>query len=95
MGTARNLATRPETVKLVSVSTETLRDCLNGLYSAMKSRPEMLKQAGATPGLFDYLWDLKELALVEGRNEVEVPTNWLEEIEHEFVASYAAGNSIH
>jgi hypothetical protein len=31
-------------------------------------------------GLFEYLWDLKEKALMEQSKSVEVPSNWLEEL---------------
>ena len=64
-------------LKLTSVSTDTLKDRLNGLYQMMQSRKDVM----VTPGLFEYLWDLKELALVEGKRSVEVPEPWLHELE--------------
>lgn len=59
--------------KLVSVDVETLKHRLNKAYS---SRGTL-----SNDSLFEYLWDLKELALMEGTQNVEVPSNWLEEIE--------------
>lgn len=61
--------------KLVSVNTAELKARLNRLYSVGKRgrRTEL--------GHFDYLWDLKELALMEGRQSVDVPETWLDEID--------------
>jgi hypothetical protein len=76
---------KPECMNMVSVETETLKNELNHLYDAMR---ECTKGGSPTPGLFEYLWDLKELALIEGRESVQVPTKWLDElhaIEDEFV----------
>ena len=64
-------------LKMVTVSTATLKERLNRLYDSMRARHVV----SPSSGLFDYLWDLKEVALLEGRNEVEVPTTWLEELE--------------
>lgn len=60
---------------VVKVSTADLRSRLNHLYSALRNsgRSESLR--------FDYLWDLKELALMEGRQNVDVPETWLDELE--------------
>lgn len=58
--------------KLVSVNTTDLKARLNRLYKGMR---------GKEAGRFDYLWDLKELALLEGRNTVDVPETWLDELE--------------
>ncbi|MBX9769979.1 MAG: hypothetical protein K2X29_01330 [Candidatus Obscuribacterales bacterium] len=76
MGSAK-MSSQAENVKLASVSTTILKDRLNGLYRAMQRRPETM----VTPGLFEYLWDLKELALLEGKPSVEVPEPWLAELE--------------
>ena len=64
---------------LVNVQVATLKERLNKLYDTRRGshgRPQM-----AQDGLFEYLWDLKELALMEGRASVEVPSNWIEELE--------------
>ena len=72
-------------MKLSCVSTEHLKESLNNLYESMHRKNLREKSAQAslmvTPGLFDYLWDLKELALLEGQRSVEVPEPWLEELE--------------
>ncbi len=62
--------------KLVAVTTTTLRERLNKLYDHRQHE----SHAGAD-GLFEYLWDLKEKALMEGRSEVEVPSTWLDDLE--------------
>ena len=64
--------------KLVNVQTAELKEKLNRLYARMReatlpSRPD--------PEHFDTLWDLKELALLERRQSVDVPENWLAETE--------------
>lgn len=61
--------------KLVSVTTDTLKARLNKFYDARINRD------ASQEGLFEYLWDLKELALMEGRAEVQVPATWLEDLE--------------
>jgi hypothetical protein len=38
---------------------------------------------GASEGLFEYLWDLKEKALMDRRAKVDVPRNWLDQLEQE------------
>lgn len=76
MGSAK-FGSQTENLKLASVSTVILKDRLNGLYKTMQRRPETM----ITPGLFEYLWDLKELALLEGKPSVEVPEPWLDELE--------------
>jgi hypothetical protein len=67
----------PGDLKLVNVATDSLKDRLNKVYDALRSRPATLSNSG----LFDYLWEMKELALLEGRSTVPVPTTWLEELE--------------
>lgn len=59
--------------KLVSVDVETLKQRLNKAYN---SRGTL-----SNDSLFEYLWDLKELALMEGTPNVEVPSTWLEDLE--------------
>jgi len=73
MGSSHNMGD----LKLVTVSTEALKDKLNQIYDAMRARP----RATTGNGLFEYLWDLKELALMEGRNSVQVPNTWLQELD--------------
>jgi hypothetical protein len=65
---------------LVLVQTETLRERLNNLYDKVRAHPKY-----SFGGRFDYLWDLKELATMEGRTTVEIPGQWLEEIEDVYI----------
>lgn len=59
--------------KFTTITVDALRDRLNQLYSSRLTLPN--------EGLFEYLWDLKEQALLEGSSSVEVPTTWLEDLE--------------
>lgn len=63
---------------LTNIETGKLRDRLNRLYPGLRS------SSGKTTAKsqFDYLWDLKEKALIEGRNTVEIPLRWLDELEN-------------
>ncbi len=73
MGSAARQPNKEE--KLVTVSTTDLKARLNRIYKGMRSREA---------GRFDYLWDLKELALLEGRKSVDVPETWLDELESDY-----------
>jgi hypothetical protein len=66
---------------LVTIPTDHLRDRLNRLYNAVRGNPRTY----AIWGRFDYLWDLKELAVLEGRGSVQIPDNWLDELEQIYV----------
>lgn len=66
-----------ETHDTVQVTTGNLKERLNKLYDCRRGGNKHLVQEG----LFEYLWDLKEKALMEKRSTVEVPGNWLEELE--------------
>lgn len=77
----------PGDLKLVNVATDSLKDRLNRVYDALRSRPQTLSNSG----LFDYLWEMKELALLEGRSTVQVPTTWLEELEDDINELSEAG----
>lgn len=68
-------------INLVTVRTEFLRERLNRLYDTLRSRGQNYSLAGR----FDYLWDLKELALLEGKGSVQIPDAWLDELEKIFV----------
>jgi hypothetical protein len=67
--------------QMTTVQTEHLRDRLNRLYSAVRGNVSTHTYWNR----FDYLWDLKELAVLEGRNKVEIPESWLDELEKVFV----------
>lgn len=73
--------TAVRSIDLMTVKTEILRDKLNKLYDVLRVRP----QAQTYWGRFSYLWDLKELALLERRESVQVPTQWLDEFEQFYV----------
>lgn len=68
-----SLAAKEKDSKLVSVEVNALKERLNKIYTSHRT----LERAG----LFEYLWDLKERALMEGTDRVEVPHNWIEDLE--------------
>ena len=67
--------------QLTTVRTAHLRDRLNRLYDAVRGNVTTI----SCWSRFDYLWDLKELAVLEGRNDVEIPEHWLDELERAYV----------
>ena len=80
MGRSQNNSGHSSDLKLDTVATESLRDKLNRIYDIMRTQPRTLSSSG----LFEYLWELKEAALMEGRTFVQVPSTWLEELEQDF-----------
>ncbi len=60
--------------KLVVVETTHLKERLNRLYGVRTRK-------SAQTASFEHLWDLKELALLEGKVAVEVPRPWLDELD--------------
>lgn len=64
-------------LEVVTIDTDTLKQRLNKLYETARLR----QKHGSPSGVFDYLWDLKEKALLEGSKSVEVPKNWLDELD--------------
>ncbi len=65
--------------RLVSIDTDTLKLRLNQFYRANRQGGEH------RDSMFEYLWDIKEMALMEGRNQVEVPSSWLDELENSYL----------
>ncbi len=63
--------------ELVKVDLATLQNNLNKLF-ASKNRRQLSR---IYQDDFDYLWDLKELALLEKKQLVEVPGTWLSEMD--------------
>jgi hypothetical protein len=61
-----------------TISVRNLQDKLNTLYCRARAH----HQAPGRPRHMDYLWDLKEMALIAGKSKVEVPIEWLLELEH-------------
>ena len=68
-------------VAVVSVTTDLLKDKLNRVYSRFHASSH--NRSMSHEGLFEYLWDLKEVALVEGKKSVDLPKSWLEDLESE------------
>lgn len=63
--------------ELVKVDIATLQDNLKKLFDRQNRR----KISKLYQDDFDYLWDLKELALLEKKQHVEVPGTWLSEMD--------------
>ena len=75
-------------LKLSTVTTDKLKEKLNQIYAAMRTHTSTF----ASLGLLEYLWDLKELAILEGRQSVSVPATWLRELDCE--CERVAANSV-
>ncbi len=67
--------------KMVTMKTDLFKDRLNRVYDRLRhgSQSRNLSQSE----FFEYLWDLKETALVEGKPSLELPQTWLEKLEQE------------
>ncbi len=65
----------------VTVRTQQLRERLNRLYDAVRCSGDTYSYWMR----FDYLWDLKEMAVLEGRSNVDIPDSWLDELEKAYV----------
>lgn len=78
------------TENMVTMNTDLLKDKLNKVYSSMHKAE---KKSFSQEGLFEYLWDLKEVALLEGKSSVQLPKNWLDELEQEEGRTQLAINS--
>jgi len=68
--------------ELVTVDTNDLRVRLNKLFEARHGQGISAGRASGE-GIFEYLWDLKEKALLDRRSSVDVPSNWLAQLEQE------------
>jgi hypothetical protein len=73
--------TSPEVLKLAtqSIPTSILKEKLNSFYTSARTKPILSSQKEH----FDYLWDLKEKAIMEGIQTVEVPEEWISELDGE------------
>ena len=60
--------------QLVVVETTQLKERLNRLYTLRAKK-------SAQTASFEHLWDLKELALLEGKSSIAVPSPWLDELD--------------
>ena len=68
--------------KSKAIATSLLQDKLNSLYLLPKYKRDAFRHKAH----FDSLWDLKEMALLEGKQSIEIPESWtdvLEELEQE------------
>ncbi|MBN8662449.1 MAG: hypothetical protein LCH63_11245 [Candidatus Melainabacteria bacterium] len=74
------MSTKKNQTGMVKLETGNLKERLNKLYDCRKGQSH-LNQGLTQEGMFEYLWDLKERALLEKRQTVEVPSNWLDELE--------------
>jgi hypothetical protein len=63
--------------KLKAIPTSLLRDKLNSLYSLPKFKRDALRHNAH----FDSLWDLKEMALIEGKQSIEIPEDWIDALD--------------
>lgn len=72
------------TEKMVTLETDLFKERLNRVYDRMRhSTPSHnLSQND----FFEYLWDLKEAALLEGKTSLELPQNWLSKLEEEEIS---------
>ncbi|MBI4532624.1 MAG: hypothetical protein HY711_01655, partial [Candidatus Melainabacteria bacterium] len=68
MSSSANKNQSQEDQTVVTVSTTKLKERLNKVYDTIRLQP----RHASNSGLFEYLWDLKELALLEGRGSVQV-----------------------
>lgn len=66
---------------VVRIETDELKCKLNRLYKSVRTH----RPTDPSAGKFDYLWDIKELALLEQQPSVEIPCMWLEELEYQIV----------
>jgi hypothetical protein len=63
-------------VSNMSIKVSELNVRLNRVYDTLRS-----KERGSQLPKFAELWDLKELALMQAREEVVIPGGWLQELE--------------
>ena len=63
---------------MVTIETTNLKQRLNDAFVNLhgKGSPSSMHDAN-----FDRLWDLKESAILEGKNTVELPGQWLSELD--------------
>ncbi len=69
------------TEKMVTMDTDLFRDKLNRVYDRI--RHSTASRNLSQNDFFEYLWDLKEKALMEGKSSLELPQNWLDKLEEE------------
>ncbi len=68
---------RSQAEAMISVETVQLKDKLNRMFTTMHGA----KADRTHDSVFDRLWDLKEMAILEGKKTIELPSQWLNELE--------------
>ena len=67
--------------QLVAVDVSILKTSLNKVYADLHGRGQGAGlKASVKDEVFQYLWDLKEMALLEKRSVVELPQEWLDQL---------------
>ncbi len=63
---------------MITIETSSLKKRLNDAFVTLhgKGHPSAMHDAN-----FDRLWDLKESAILEGKSTVELPGQWLNELD--------------
>jgi hypothetical protein len=65
---------------IVSMQTSQLKEKLNQVFNGIHGR-QTGSRAIPRDAAFDKLWDLKESAILEGRATVELPSQWVAELD--------------
>ena len=82
MGSSRKQHVDTNVEQLISVNTDQLKYRLNRIYEKLHHDFRSAGQGEpAQQKMFEYLWDLKEMALLEGKASVQLPQTWLDELE--------------
>jgi hypothetical protein len=78
------------TEEMVTMETDSFKERLNQVYDRMRhgAPSHNLSQND----FFEYLWDLKEAALLEGKTSLELPQNWLAKLEEEEISIKMRGS---
>jgi hypothetical protein len=69
-----------EAQAVVSMQTSQLKEKLNQVFNGIHGRQTGSRAIQRDPA-FDKLWDLKESAILEGRATVELPKQWVAELD--------------
>lgn len=60
----------------VSIKVSELNSRLNRVYDTLRQREKVSRAP-----IFAELWDLKEMALMQAKDEIVIPGGWLQELE--------------
>ena len=69
---------------MIEVEVSSLKQRLNSLY---QNKRHFDRSYLSHDGLFEYLWDLKEMALIEGKESVEIPEAWIRDLDSKLIYS--------